>query len=64
MKTGTNDMKTGTDVDETGVYESECCHCEIEFSKDQTFTRCPRCSSLTRWELVEMDMDMDLPLAA
>jgi hypothetical protein len=62
MKTGPDKMKTGTDVHEAGVYESECCHVEIEFSKDQTFTRCPRCSSLTRWEWV--DMDMDLPLAA
>jgi len=53
-------MKTGTDVNETGVYSSECCEFEIEFSKEQTFTRCPHCSSLTRWEL----LDIDLPLAA
>lgn len=53
-------MKTGTDVNETGIYSSKCCEVEIEFSEDQTFTRCPRCSSLTEWEKVEMD----LPLAA
>jgi hypothetical protein len=53
-------MKTGTDVYEDGVYSSECCDVEVEFAQEQTFTRCPRCSSLTRWELLEMD----LPLAA
>jgi hypothetical protein len=55
-------MKTGTDVVETGVYSSECCNVEISFSQEQTFTRCPRCSSLTRWELVEDEID--LPVAA
>jgi hypothetical protein len=53
-------MKTGTDAKERGTYFSECCDFEVEFSKDQTFTRCPKCSSLTTWELV----DMDWPMAA
>ena len=48
-------MKTGTDAKQPGVYSSECCEFETSFVKDQTFTRCPRCSSLTRWELVEID---------
>ena len=53
-------MKTGTDAKERGTYLSECCDYEAEFSADQTFTRCPKCSSLTTWELV----DMDWPMAA
>jgi hypothetical protein len=57
-----DDMKTGTDVKQTGVYLSECCELETEFSKDQTFTRCPHCSSLTQWQLLEVEMD--LPMAA
>jgi hypothetical protein len=53
-------MKTGTDAKERGTYLSECCDFEAEFSEDQTFTRCPKCSSLTTWELV----DNDWPVAA
>jgi hypothetical protein len=53
-------MKTGTDAKERGIYFSECCDFEVEFSEDQTFTRCPKCSGLTTWELV----DMDWPVAA
>jgi hypothetical protein len=49
-------MKTGTDAQQAGVYSSECCEIESAFVEDQTFTRCPRCSSLTRWELVETDL--------
>jgi hypothetical protein len=51
-------MKTGTDAQQAGVYSSECCEYESAFVKDQTFTRCPRCSSLTRWELVETDLSL------
>ena len=51
-------MKTGTDAKQAGVYLSECCEYETAFVKDQTFTRCPRCSSLTRWELVEIDSSL------
>jgi len=53
-------MKTGTDANERGTYSSECCDYEVEFSQDQTFTRCPKCSRLTIWELV----DIDWPMAA
>jgi hypothetical protein len=53
-------MKTGTDAKERGTYSSECCDYEAEFSQDQTFTRCPKCSSITTWELV----DIDWPMAA
>ena len=53
-----DEMKTGTDVYETGVYSSECCECETAFLEEQTFTRCPRCSSLTRWELVDIDLSL------
>ena len=48
-------MRTGTDVQEAGLYLSECCEFERAFLEDQTFTRCPRCSALTRWEPVEVD---------
>jgi hypothetical protein len=51
-------MKTGTDAQQEGVYLSECCEYETAFVEGQTFTRCPRCSSLTRWELVESDSSL------
>ena len=51
-------MKTGTDAQEAGAYESECCEYESAFVEGQTFTRCPRCSSLTRWSLVESDASL------
>jgi hypothetical protein len=53
-------MKTGIDANEGGTYVSECCDYEVKFSVDQTFTRCPKCSGLTTWELV----DLDWPMAA
>jgi hypothetical protein len=46
-------MKTGNDCERNGVYMSECCEYEEKFHKGQTLTRCPKCSSLTVWELVE-----------
>jgi hypothetical protein len=46
-------VKTGTDATYTGLYVSECCSHETVFMKDQTFTRCPKCSGLTIWELVD-----------
>ena len=48
-------MKTGTDAKRPGLYASECCNHAAPFKKDQTFTRCPKCNSLTAWELVELD---------
>jgi len=46
-------MKTGNDCERNGIYMSECCEYEEKFHKGQTLTRCPKCSSLTVWELVE-----------
>lgn len=46
-------MKTGNDCERNGLYMSECCEIEEKFRKGQTMTRCPKCSSLTVWELVE-----------
>ena len=48
-------MKTGTDALEAGLYVSECCGVETDFAENQTFTRCPACSALTIWEMVEID---------
>ena len=57
---GDKTMKTGTDAQERGLYVSECCDYETEFNEDQTFTRCPHCSGLTTWEMV----DIEWPAAA
>jgi hypothetical protein len=46
-------MKTGNDCERNGLYMSECCEFETKFRKGETLTRCPKCSSLTVWELVE-----------
>lgn len=43
-------MKTGTDASQAGVYVSQCCDYETTFTKGQTFTRCPKCSGLTKWK--------------
>jgi len=48
-------MKTGTDAQEAGMYVSECCGVETDFAEQQTFTRCPTCSGLTIWEMLEVD---------
>jgi hypothetical protein len=48
-------MKTGTDVLEAGMYVSDCCGFEADFAEQQTFTRCPICSALTIWELVDIE---------
>jgi len=55
FKNSERKMKTGIDAKEGGTYVSECCDYEVEFSVDQTFTRCPKCSGLTTWELVDVD---------
>jgi len=54
-------MKTGLDVNQEGLYVSECCSHMRRFAKDQTFTRCPKCSALTVWEVVEEE---EVPQAA
>jgi hypothetical protein len=46
-------MKTSQDVRVLGRYASDCCLKEASFDKGDTFTRCPRCSRLCEWELVE-----------
>jgi hypothetical protein len=46
-------MKTGQDVQEPGLYISECCNSEVELTKDASFPRCSRCNALTVWELGE-----------
>src|ERR1041385_6688225 len=43
-------MKTGQDVQEPGLYVSECCNVEVELIQGASFPRCSRCSSLTTWE--------------
>jgi hypothetical protein len=48
-------VKTGSDATEAGLYVSECCSHEVTFARYQTLTRCPKCSGLTIWELIDMD---------
>jgi hypothetical protein len=55
-------MKTGTDAASSGLYATECCLVEAIFAENQTLTRCPKCSQLTIWELVEEEFQ--LPRAA
>ena len=57
-------MKTGNSADLEGMYVSECCSFEKTFVEDETFTRCPRCSSLTIWELQDEFDLQDVRLAA
>jgi hypothetical protein len=47
-------MKTGNDVRELGLYSSECCLQEILFDAGDSFSRCPRCSNLCDWEVVDV----------
>jgi hypothetical protein len=46
-------MKTSEDVFVLGLYSNDCCNEELIFDEGDTFWRCPRCSSLCRWELAE-----------
>ena len=48
-----NKMKSGQDVLVPGLYVSECCNVEVRLTKDASFPRCTRCSSLTKWDLGE-----------
>ena len=43
-------MKTGTTVEEPGLYSTECCSKEFVFDVGDTFSRCPRCKHLCEWE--------------
>ena len=47
------DLKKTTDtVRETALYVTECCNIEVTLLKNATFTRCPECEHLTRWQHV------------
>ncbi len=46
-------MRTGQDVLDAGLYSSDCCSVEVELARDAMFPRCPRCLSLTIWDLIE-----------
>ena len=46
-------VKTVNEANRKGLYSSECCDCEVVFERGQTLTRCPKCSSLTVWDLAE-----------
>ena len=47
-------MKTGTIVDDNWLYVSECCLEEVYFESGGLFSRCPRCSGLCNWEMVDV----------
>ena len=47
-------MKTGTVVQNNWLYVSECCLLEVYFESGKTFSRCPRCSNLCSWEMVDV----------
>ena len=46
-------MRTSEDVQELGLYATDCCGEEQIFDRKDCFTRCPRCERLCEWELVE-----------
>ena len=50
-------MKTGQDVIEPGLYASECCGEEVNLDKDASFPRCQKCKSLSKWELVDLPQE-------
>jgi hypothetical protein len=47
-------MRTGQDVIQSGLYASDCCLEELRFDENGSFSRCPRCSHLAEWELVDV----------
>jgi len=46
-------MKTSDDVQQLGVYASDCCLAELIFYKNDCFSRCTRCEQRCDWELIE-----------
>ena len=50
-------MKTGRDTICSGLYVSECCQKERHFVKGHMLPRCPRCYSLTVWEIKEQEAE-------
>jgi len=51
-------MRTGEDVRKFGVYSSDCCLEEVVFEAG-CFSRCPRCSGLCEWELVDVGVEWE-----
>jgi len=47
-------MKTGEDVRALGLYASDCCTREALFDVDDCFSRCPQCSGLCDWDVVDI----------
>lgn len=48
-------MKTGVDVQKLGLYASDCCMQETLFDANECFSRCPQCTNLCEWELVDIE---------
>lgn len=46
-------MRTSEDARESALYTSGCCSIEMLFDIGDCFCRCPRCSGLCEWEIVE-----------
>lgn len=46
-------MKTTERVGQLALYASSCCMDESVFDTDDRFSRCPKCSRLCSWEMVE-----------
>jgi hypothetical protein len=64
-------MKTTETVRDLGLYASLCCFDESVFDNGDTFSRCPKCQRLCRWQFVEkviwwqeLDELAELPIAA
>jgi hypothetical protein len=46
--------RTGDTATELGLYATECCGIELLFEIDDTFCRCPKCSAISKWEMVDV----------
>jgi len=47
-------MRTGKLVQDKWLYASDCCLREILFDSGDSFSRCPQCSNLCGWEMVDV----------
>lgn len=52
-------MKTGQTVEELGLYSTECCSAELVFDVGDTFSHCPRCQQLCKWEYEDEFVGVD-----
>jgi hypothetical protein len=43
--------RTSQTVIENGLYSSDCCDREQVYEAGDTFTRCPSCMSLCKWDM-------------